>query len=95
MQLKNLVHQAHIFVEATQGRHITRGEMALRLGISRRTYTEYIRGVNSPIGMRALLDLLSQLNEREQVELLRRWKSAHMVESKKQALDGPLENTEK
>lgn len=78
MQLHIFVRQAHHLLEAGQGRRITRDEMAVRLGISRRTYTEYMRGVNQPLGMKALLDLLCQLGEREQVELLRRWRESKM-----------------
>lgn len=78
MQLHTFVKQVHHTLEAGKGERITRDEMAARLGISRRTYTEYLRGVNKPLGMRALLDLLCQLEEQDQVALLRRWREGRL-----------------
>ncbi|WP_170252393.1 helix-turn-helix domain-containing protein [Vogesella urethralis] len=81
MQLHTFVKQLHLLLEARNGGRITRDEMATRLGVSRRTYTEYLRGVNKPLGMRALLDLLCQLEERDQVELLRRWREGKLKQT--------------
>ncbi len=53
---------------------ITQQDMAERLGISKRTYVEYLRGTNKPLGMTVVLDLLCELKEEEQVRVLKTWR---------------------
>lgn len=74
MQLKKLIRGAHSLVEAKEKRRITQVEMAERVGVRYRTYTEYQRGKNAPLAMKALLNLLAMLNEEEVVKVVREWR---------------------
>lgn len=47
--------------------------MARRIGVGHRTYLEYQRGTNAPLGMRALLNLLNLLDDAEIVRVVREW----------------------
>ncbi|ENT6930323.1 hypothetical protein ACE65B_000705 [Campylobacter jejuni] len=48
--------------------------MANRLGISERTYIEWLRETNEPIAMKAVLDMLSQLKDDDVIQVVREWK---------------------
>lgn len=74
MQLKKLIRGAHSLVEAKEKRRISQVEMAERVGVRYRTYTEYQRGKNAPLAMKALLNLLAMLNEEEIVKVVREWR---------------------
>ena len=74
MQISEFLTQAHLRMQARKGQKITQAEMARGLGISSRTYIEYLRGTNAPIGMHALLNVVSMLEERDLEELLQKWK---------------------
>lgn len=73
-ELHTLLHRIHHLLEAAEGKRITREEMARRLRVSPRTYVEYLRGTNAPIGMRALLDMLAMLSKEELVRIIDEWK---------------------
>ncbi|MGL2725829.1 XRE family transcriptional regulator [Helicobacter pylori] len=53
-------------------------EMANRLGVSLRTYTEWLRDVNQPLAMRAILDMFSQLNDDDIVKIVRVWQTSRV-----------------
>lgn len=72
--LPALIRRIHHLLEAAEGNRITQEEMAGRLGISVRTYVEYLRGTHAPIGMRALLDMLALLQEQELIRVMNEWK---------------------
>lgn len=74
MQLKKLIRGAHSLVEAKEKKRITQVEMAERVGVGYRTYTEYQRGKNAPLAMKALLNLLAMLDEEEVVKVVREWR---------------------
>ena len=74
MPFKTLLRHIHHLIEAKHARRITQKEMAQKLEISHRTYTEYLRGTNQPMGMLALLDLLCELEPDDQIKVLSRWK---------------------
>jgi transcriptional regulator with XRE-family HTH domain len=74
VQLKKFIRGAHSLVEAKEKRRITQVEMAERVGVRYRTYTEYQRGKNAPLAMKALLNLLAMLNEEEVVSVVREWR---------------------
>ena len=63
----------HHLLEAKQPGRITQQQMAERLGISKRTYVEYLRGTNKPTAMRVILDLLAELDQAEQARVLDHW----------------------
>ena len=71
--LASLLHRIHHMVEAEEGRRITQAAMAGRIGVSKRTYVEYLRGTNSPLAMRAIITLLAQLKDDELVTVIRNW----------------------
>ncbi|WP_228841233.1 hypothetical protein [Helicobacter pylori] len=52
--------------------------MANRLGVSLRTYTEWLRDVNQPLAMRAILDMFSQLNDDDIVKIVRAWQTSRV-----------------
>lgn len=68
-----LLREAHHRVEAKEQARVSQAEMAHRLGISPRTYAEYLRGTNAPLGMGAVLRLLAQLPDKEMVVVVRAW----------------------
>ena len=58
--------------------------MAERLGISPRTYLEYLRGTHAPMGIAVVLNLLSMLNDEEILQVIKEWKAAQLdAKSKK------------
>ncbi|ANB68093.1 MULTISPECIES: helix-turn-helix domain-containing protein [Aeromonas] len=74
MPNRHILKQMHHLIEAQSRRRITQQEMAERLGISKRTYVEYLRGTNKPLGMTVVLDLLCELKEEDQVCVLKAWR---------------------
>ncbi|WP_370510139.1 helix-turn-helix domain-containing protein [Helicobacter pylori] len=58
--------------------NISQQEMANRLGVSLRTYTEWLRDVNQPLAMRAILDMFSQLNDDDIVKIVRTWQTSRV-----------------
>ena len=73
MELKELIRGAHSLIEAREKRRITQEDMAKRVGVGYRTYLEYQRGTNAPLAMKALLNLLTILNDQEIVRVVREW----------------------
>lgn len=73
MELKELIRGAHHLIEAKEKRRITQEDMASRIGVGHRTYLEYQRGTNAPLAMKALLNLLSMLDDGEIVKVVREW----------------------
>jgi len=74
MELKNIINRTHSLVEAKEMKKISQSNMAQRIGVSQRTYTEYTRGTNEPLAMKALLSMLNLLNDDEIVKIVRMWK---------------------
>jgi transcriptional regulator with XRE-family HTH domain len=73
VELKELMRGAHHLIEAKEKRRITQEDMASRIGVGHRTYLEYQRGTNAPLAMKALLNLLSMLDDGELVKVVREW----------------------
>ena len=73
--LKDLLVHVHQLVEANERKRITQPVMAQRIGVSSRTYIEYQRGVNSPLAMKALLNLLGMLEDQQICMVVREWNS--------------------
>jgi len=71
--LSDVLRRIHHIVEASERRRISQVEMAKRLGISPRTYLEYLRGTHAPLAMRVILDMLTMLNDDELVRTVRDW----------------------
>jgi hypothetical protein len=70
------LRETHHRVEAAESSRISQAEMATRLRVSQRTYVDWLNG-RGPSGARAVLDLLSMLDDREAVEILRRWREGN------------------
>lgn len=79
LAVNELIRELHHRIEAKERIRISQALMAKRLGISARTYLEYLRGTHSPLGMRVILDLLSMLNDDELKQVIQHWKSSREI----------------
>ena len=77
MELRHLIEKAHLCVELNSGKRIGQKEMADSLGISLRTYSEYLNGRSSPIGIEALLHLFTLLKDEQIIDLITQWKNTN------------------
>jgi len=75
VEISGLIRQAHRLLEARECRRIPAREMASRIGVSSRAYTEYERGTNEPLAMKALISLLSSLEDDEIIKIIRSWQN--------------------
>lgn len=73
MELKELIRGAHYLIEAKEKKRITQEAMAQQIGVGYRTYLEYQRGTNAPLAMKALLNLLNRLDDKDIVKIVRQW----------------------
>lgn len=73
MILKEFLKEVHHRIEAKERTRISQSIMAERIGVSHRTYLEYHRGTNEPISMKAVLNLLSQLDEQDLITVMHVW----------------------
>jgi DNA-binding XRE family transcriptional regulator len=77
VKLNELIRQAHHLVEAKEMGRITQSDMANRIGVKSRTYTEYQRGTNAPLAMKALLNLLCMLDDHELLKVVHQWNAVN------------------
>jgi DNA-binding transcriptional regulator YiaG len=78
--LKDFMREVHKLIEVNERRaEITRPEMAERIGVSKRTYTEYLLGNVHPLAMEAILRLLMQLPDEDIVRMVRKWEQSEKV----------------
>lgn len=73
MELNDLINKIHKTIEAKEIANVTQPDMAKRIGVSPRTYTEYSRGVNQPLAMKALLNMLNELDDEDIIKIVRLW----------------------
>ena len=73
MELNILINKIHKLIEAKEIKTISQPNMAKRIGVSSRTYTEYSRGTNKPLGMKALLNMLNELDNEDIIKVVRLW----------------------
>lgn len=73
MELNELINKIHKTIEAKQIKDISQKDMAKEIGVASRTYTEYTRGTNKPLAMKALLSLLAKLDDEDIVKIVRLW----------------------
>jgi len=73
MELKDILRKIHRTLEADQNKTILQPVMAKDLGISSRTYGDYLRGTLEPKSMKALLNLLAKLENEDIVKIIRLW----------------------
>jgi len=74
MELNDLINKTHKTIEAKEIQDISQKDMATRIGVAPRTYTEYTRGTNKPLAMKALLNMLNDLDDEDIVKIVRLWK---------------------
>lgn len=55
--------KAYLYHCANRGAKLTHKEISQELGISERTFCEWLRGTNQPMAMKAMLRLLSELSQ--------------------------------
>lgn len=75
MELNILINKIHKLIEAKEIKTISQSSMAKRIGVQPRTYTEYSRGTNQPLAMKALLNMLNELDDEDIVKVVRLWKN--------------------
>lgn len=75
MELNILINKIHKLVEAKEIQTISQPNMAKRIGVSSRTYTDYSRGINQPLAMKALLNMLNELDDEDIIKVVRLWKN--------------------
>ena len=73
-ELNILINKIHKLIEAKEIKTISQPSMAKRIGVQPRTYTEYSRGTNQPLAMKALLNMLNELDDEDIVKIIRFWK---------------------
>ncbi len=78
MKLSQILKKIHALIESKEMQNISQQEMANRLGVSLRTYTEWLRDVNQPLAMRAILDMFSQFNDDDIVKIVRAWQTSRV-----------------
>lgn len=71
LDVPSLLREIHHRVEAIERKRITHEEMASRLGISKRTYVEYLRGTNRPKGLSVMFQLLQMLDHEDLLRIIR------------------------
>ena len=79
LTVSDLLRELHHRVEAKERGRISQAAMASRLGVSSRTYLEYLRGTNSPVGMRVVFDLLCMLDDEAALQLINRWRDERQL----------------
>lgn len=75
MEIKDIIKHIHCYMELqNNAERITQDDMAKKIGISKRAYSEYYRGNNKPLGMKVLLRMLNKLTNDEIITVVRMWK---------------------
>lgn len=74
MEIKDIIKHIHCYMELqNNAERITQDNMAKKIGISKRAYSEYYRGNNKPLGMKVLLRMLNKLTNDEIITVVRMW----------------------
>lgn len=64
----------HSLIEAKEmNGKISQKDMAEMIGVKPRTYTEYTRGTNEPLAMKAILNMLNKLDNEDIIKVVRSW----------------------
>lgn len=75
VRLKESLKQIQLRAQVQRGRTLTHGELADMAGVTTRSLGDWMRGITSPAGMSAILELLSQLDEGDVMAVLRDWRA--------------------
>jgi len=74
MELKKLLLTLHKTIELQEMEDISQEKMAKRINVSHSTYRDYRRGINEPMAMKALLNMLNMVSDDEIIKIVRKWK---------------------
>lgn len=72
--LQETLKDVQLRLSVAQRRHLTHGDLAGIANVSSRALGEWMRGKTAPVGMTALLRLLSQLPANQVQEVLSPWR---------------------
>jgi DNA-binding transcriptional regulator YiaG len=74
-KLSRALKQIQLRVQVQVGHSLTHDELARLAGVSKRSLGDWMRGINAPSGMSAIFELLSLLDERDVMSVLRDWQA--------------------
>lgn len=80
-RLSAVFRQIHLRVQVHSGRTLTHSELAHLAGVGSRSVGDWMRGVSAPSGMRAILELLSQLPTGDVMAVLQEWRASSTFNS--------------
>lgn len=82
-KLKWALKQIHLRTQVQVGRTLTHDDLADLAGVGKRSVGDWMRGVSAPSGMSAVFELLSQLGDDDVIDVVRGWRTASTLLSKK------------
>ena len=82
MKLQDFFKQCHRIIEVKNRTDYRYSDMAGKLGVSQRTYGEYMRGDISPLAAKAVLNLLSEMDDKDFVRINREWEKQSTEQKK-------------
>ncbi len=82
MELKDFLKQIHRTIEVKDSKDYKYQDMAKHIGANPRTYGEYLRGGITPLAMTTLLNLLTNLDDKDIVSIIRLWEKEHKAGEK-------------
>lgn len=83
MELKDFLKQVHRIIEVKNGKDYNYKDIAKLIGANSRTYGEYLRGGITPLSMKTLLNLLTNLNDKDLVKVIRLWEEENIINKRK------------
>lgn len=72
--LRDTLKQIHLRAQAQLGRTLLHDDLAGMAGVSKRCIGDWMRGVTAPVGMIAIFELLSCLDDNDALAVLNRWR---------------------
>ncbi len=80
-RLSAVFRQIHLRVQVQSGCTLTHSELAHLAGVGSRSVGDWMRGASAPSGMRAILELLSQMQEGDVMAVLQEWRASSISSS--------------
>ena len=74
MKTDKIFFRLHKTIEAKELKDITQSEMAEKIGVSHSAYRDYRSGINQPLALKALLEMLNLVDDDEIIKIVRMWK---------------------
>ena len=79
MELKDFIKQCQRMIEIQDMVDYGNAEMATKLGVTEQTYGKYKRGEITPRAAKAILRLLSNLDDTSIVKVIRHWEKESKI----------------